>query len=112
MGAARLSVAAGFIQSEEARQLCVRNVYENLLGRSPEAQGLNAWTGVLGRGMTVEQLVVQVAGSSEFDHLLNGEMLPWEANASMAGPAPGPAGAITPFGGVMNGVSSSGSGPA
>ncbi|WP_417743880.1 DUF4214 domain-containing protein [Salipiger sp.] len=69
-----LSVVAGFTRSQEFRErygalsdaAFVTQLYHNVLGRAPDAQGLENWTERLEDGMSRERVVLGFSDSAEF----------------------------------------------
>lgn len=60
------SVVVGFVLSTEHRRNVVEGIYQDYLGRSPEAGGENYWVNVLGLGVSEFQLLALIVGSDEY----------------------------------------------
>lgn len=79
------TVVAGFTQSPEfqrdygdaSQADFVTLLYQNVLGRDPEAAGLAAWTGRLAAGMSRETVVEGFVGSPEFIALSTPGAVDW-----------------------------------
>ena len=63
---ARMQVVQLFELSVEFRTNEVNNLYQSILGRAADAQGLNQWVTVLGLGATITQVEAELFGSEEF----------------------------------------------
>ncbi len=95
-GATTQRVAAGFVNSPEARMLTVQDGYQTLLGRAPEQAGLDSWMHAFDGGLTAEGLVAGIIGSAEFAQRSSQGLFP----AGLEGLSPtatGQHGKITPF---------------
>jgi len=76
-GTPLLSIVTGFMQSVEFQQTFgslndsqfVTLLYNNVLGRAPDTEGFNNWTGALAAGMSRESVVLGFSESQEFKNL-------------------------------------------
>jgi hypothetical protein len=68
--------------SPEAAQLAVRTIYQDTLGRTPDAGGLAQWAGQLERGVAQTTVLAGVLGSDEFV----GRMQSYVANLNTGDP--------------------------
>ena len=80
IAAPRRDVANAITASQEYRQRLVSAGYIDYLHRSPEPQGLAAWVGDLGQGLTVEQLGAAILGSPEAYNTAGGSDMLWVTN--------------------------------
>jgi hypothetical protein len=64
--AATLAVASGIVHSTENYQDFLAQEYQNLLGRAPDAAGLQNWLGQLQKGVPAEVVEAGIAGSGEY----------------------------------------------
>src|SRR5438105_2056557 len=67
--ATQATVAAGIIRSGEALGLLVDGLFLKVLGRASDASGRSSFVSMLQNGATVEQVIVNMATSPEFDAL-------------------------------------------
>ncbi len=65
-GASRSTVATEITNSTEAREQSITAAYEQLLGRAPDAQGMQHWLALLNQGETTTDMVVGITGSAEY----------------------------------------------
>lgn len=65
-GVPEATVTSSATISGTANQRFVDQVYQDLLGRPPEADGLTAWLAQLGQGMSRSQLVAEIEQSPEY----------------------------------------------
>ncbi|SHE85017.1 Ca2+-binding protein, RTX toxin-related [Lampropedia hyalina DSM 16112] len=79
-GAELIEIAAGFVQSTEfitrydidvtdqnySKTAYVEKLYQNVLGRSADTAGLNYWVQQLESGVSPEQVLLEIAQSTEF----------------------------------------------
>ena len=63
---ARSQVVQLIENSVEFRSQEVQSLYQSILGRAADSQGLNAWVNFLGNGGTEAQVEAEVMGSEEF----------------------------------------------
>ncbi len=68
-GVSRGDVALMVLQSREARETLVSNLYQRLLLRTAEAAGRDAWVSLLERGGTVEDIIAGIVASDEYYNL-------------------------------------------
>lgn len=66
----RAAVVAGLMENNERHQVEVREGFDDILHREPEAEGEHSWVDKLNQGMHQRDLIEQLAGSKEFgdDH--------------------------------------------
>jgi hypothetical protein len=69
-GVTTTRVAAQVVGSVEAERVKVTGLYQDLLGRGPDAAGADFWTGALLRGGRDEALIARFLGSAEFQNQL------------------------------------------
>src|SRR5258708_21892454 len=62
----RTSAAQQILNSAEAKQVKVTGMFEQILGRLPDAVGLSFWTNQLNSGASAAVVVAGIPGSSEF----------------------------------------------
>ena len=65
-GASRHGVAAGFLNSNEYKQLLINNFYTEFLGRLPSSSEINFWLPQLQAGVTDEGFIAALVGSNEY----------------------------------------------
>ncbi len=68
-GVSRSDVALMVLQSREARETLVSNLYQQLLLRTAEAAGRDAWVSLLEGGGTVEDIIAGIVASDEYYNL-------------------------------------------
>jgi hypothetical protein len=59
-------LASNIVNSTEGRTYVIEGLYQSILGRGADTNGLNYWLGVFAGGGTVEQLKAQFYGSQEY----------------------------------------------
>jgi hypothetical protein len=66
----RTEIGRDIEASQEASQLMVATMYQDTLGRSPDANGLTYWSGQLEQGISQTTVVADLLGSAEyFEHV-------------------------------------------
>lgn len=68
-GVSRGQIALTLLQSREARQMLIGNLYELLLLRAVDAMGRDSWIGLLEQGGTVEDIIAAIVASDEYYNL-------------------------------------------
>ena len=64
--ASRQGVAAGFLNSNEYKQLLINTFYTEFLGRPPSSAEINFWLPQLQAGVTDESFIAALVGSDEY----------------------------------------------
>jgi len=65
-GQTRASVAAGYLQSNEAETLALEALYQQYLHRPADQGGLSVFLSALQHGATQEQITADILGSAEY----------------------------------------------
>jgi Domain of unknown function (DUF4214) len=75
--AASFAVASGIVYSAENYSNFITNEYQALLGRTPDATGLQFWLTNLEQGMAPEAVEAGIASSAEFQTDYNNDAATW-----------------------------------
>lgn len=65
-GASMATFVSCLFHSQERRELQIKDVYQKYLRRTPNAEGLSFWTGLLSSGKSTEHITAAIISSQEY----------------------------------------------